>query len=272
MKPYIFLYTTTVLLLSISSCKKDNSFLHARPNTLINNVGGYSVGDKYQQFNNGSDAVFDISLSHIPYVTQERVSSDFQGSIKAYKTDNLVCGGNINVNSTSFQCSENSYMQKVPNVELIRSYFGKKIDFSLAGSNSVKPFSYSISTPSEIQILHPRKTSGFTNTFVSNNQTINWNEDKSNSNGVLIMVTWNGVTLSNVNGQNSVLNYNIVPDDGSETLSESYFKNIPENGVITVTLMRGNFEYFTNTDGIKYQLIARSESVLNCVLGTQSNK
>lgn len=268
MKPYISLFILSLAVTQFAGCKKDNSFLNARPNTIITNVGGYELsGEKYRQFDNGSDGIFDISITHIPYSTGDKFASMFQGSINSPKTNNLQCGGIISLNNSPFNCSENSYMQKVSNANDIIEYFGKKINFSLSGNENIKPFSTNVESPLQVQILNPKKNIGFDVTYFQKNQTIFWNADKSNFNGVLIVVDWNGTTLSNLNAQNSVLNYNIVPDDGSEILSDAYFKNIPDNAVVTIKLIRGNFEYFTNTDGIKYQLIARSESDLNCVLG-----
>ncbi len=261
MKNHILVFILSFLIVG---CKKEIPIINQNSYSLVKKVGGYKIDDKYKQFNNGSDAVFDISLSHIPNVNREEFSSVFQGSITHRQ---LMCGGTLKLNTLSLKCNDKSYMQKVDDVEVVKSFFGKEMLYSLSGENGVNSFEYRLSVPKYIEMTSPKKGKGFEETFIKKGDVVSWNADNNNSNGVLIMVSWNGSTKSSLTGGKSVLNYNIVPDDGNETLSEAYFENIPVDALLTVTIMRGNFEYFKNTDGITYQLIARSESTISCVVG-----
>ena len=70
---------------------------------------------------------------------------------------------------------------------------------------------------------------------------IEWNPDYSNTNGVLIIIEWNGITLTdNLSSNGTTIGIDIVEDTGVTTLNNDLFDNIPDEALVNLWLLRAN--------------------------------
>lgn len=85
---------------------------------------------------------------------------------------------------------------------------------------------------------------------ITNNQDLTWNEDPQNDKGVVIEVSFNRGLQLDTTFQNdpNVENYYWTPDDGTFTLTDSLFTNIPSGAFVFVSLYRGNYKNMFSID------------------------
>lgn len=101
---------------------------------------------------------------------------------------------------------------------------------------------------------------------IQTNQSITWNADPNNKLGVVIILEYDknreANTLLKRNGDStSTANYVVVPDNGSYSLTSELLDDIPNGGVVELTIMRGNI--------IPYTLPKDSSKKIKIVLATK---
>lgn len=69
---------------------------------------------------------------------------------------------------------------------------------------------------------------------------IEWNADISNTNGIVIVAEWNGITMSGQTGHSAVANLDIVDDTGVAILNNALFTDMPDEALINLWLLRAN--------------------------------
>ncbi len=69
---------------------------------------------------------------------------------------------------------------------------------------------------------------------------IEWNQDPDNTNGIVIVVEWNGITMNGQTGQGPLANIDIIDDTGIAILNNDLFDGIPDEALVNVWLLRAN--------------------------------
>lgn len=69
---------------------------------------------------------------------------------------------------------------------------------------------------------------------------IEWNQDPNNTNGIVIVVEWNGVTMNGQTGQGEIASVDIVDDTGVAILNNDLFEGIPDEALVNLWLLRAN--------------------------------
>lgn len=69
---------------------------------------------------------------------------------------------------------------------------------------------------------------------------IEWNQDPSNTNGIVIVAEWNGITMNGQTGQSAIANIDIVDDTGVTVLNNDLFEGIPDEALVNLWLLRAN--------------------------------
>ena len=72
------------------------------------------------------------------------------------------------------------------------------------------------------------------------NFIVEWNGDLNNPNGMVIIAEWNGTTISQPPYDISVANVDIVDDNGLAVLNTELFKDMPNEALVNLWLIRGN--------------------------------
>ncbi len=99
------------------------------------------------------------------------------------------------------------------------------------------------------------------------NFELKWNSDNKNENGLVVMVEWYGSSIKSKKEDKYIRNIDIIPNDnGSFTLNDKIFDNIPEFGIAYITLLRGNISILDNLKSDPYRIVAASHAILPLVL------
>ncbi|MDR2065196.1 MAG: hypothetical protein LBP85_05760 [Prevotellaceae bacterium] len=231
------------------------------------------------------------------------VPSDFYAVISAQKNDPLqdvfyssYNGKNKNIAETqSSQTSTNIFSVTANTIELktiddiqisqkksekeedLSSLYGKNVKFSIRNANHTQSVSSSTSdttvsmyVPELIEIFSPSvltKEDMYPLCYYEN-FILRWNADENNENGVAIIVTWTGSMAFGQDHPNiSIRRTDVVPDNGSAVLNSHLFDDIPDTGIILLTLARGNVENIGLQDNYyKYQILSETHAVLPLIL------
>jgi len=141
----------------------------------------------------------------------------------------------------------------------VRSFFGKNTRFRFeyadaVNRNSDVSIDQTLYIPQEIIIDDNQIKSTFGLTSPSRigedkidrngNYAINWNPDINNQHGIVILTIWNGFNFDENHPNNptyiggNVINIDIVDDNGVYVLTSNNFKDMPVNGIISISIMR----------------------------------
>lgn len=70
---------------------------------------------------------------------------------------------------------------------------------------------------------------------------IEWNPDINNSNGVMIIAEWNGVTMNGTSSETeTIIGIDFVEDNGVATLDNAIFEGMPDEALVNLWLLRAN--------------------------------
>jgi len=72
------------------------------------------------------------------------------------------------------------------------------------------------------------------------NFIVEWNSDTQNQNGVVVVAEWNGATISQSPQNISIASVDIVDDTGIAALDTAIFRNMPDEALVNLWLIRGN--------------------------------
>ncbi len=114
-----------------------------------------------------------------------------------------------------------------------------------------------------IEIINPHSLEGQIIPFCYYDEmVVEWNPDYGNTNGVVVIVEWDGVTLQGPDTQTFITGVDIVDDTGSTTLNNHLFDGIPDGALVTLHLLRGNIVQLVN-DGNNLNLSELQELALS---------
>lgn len=90
---------------------------------------------------------------------------------------------------------------------------------------------------------------------------IEWNQDPNNTNGIVIVAEWNGITMNGQTGQSAIANIDIVDDTGVAVLNNDLFEGIPDEALVNLWLLRANIvEISYNGDMSLMELLEMTNS------------
>ncbi len=128
-----------------------------------------------------------------------------------------------------------------------REYYGLNTTFTGTSLPSTTMY-----IPKKIDITNFEQIPG-NRPVIQTGTTIEWNDDDKNSLGVLIIVKY--LSIDNPSGEHpEVEDVVLTGDDGTYTFTNDFLSQFPDNSKLSVTLVRGNYEVVTATDGRKIML------------------
>lgn len=78
---------------------------------------------------------------------------------------------------------------------------------------------------------------------------VEWNEDPLNTNGMIILAEWNGVTMNGPSQGISIANVELVDDIGYAYLNTNLFQDMPDGALVDLWFIRGNIITINGGDG-----------------------
>jgi hypothetical protein len=280
--------TCIVSLSLVVSCNKDNHLNNGNTGKGKKRerveIQSYLMTDSSVYVNYLSEAENTIGLASFKGNTLEKPM--FKSILNVTKTSNLKSGGG----SPGFKIYANNYeikpinSLKSTNLDAPESFpelYGKNVTLSFKPESNLKNAKDKVDTsitmyvPELVEITMPtiKKTNELLPLCYYKNFILGWNADVKNKNGLVVSVEWLG-SYFNVSEDlhDFVRNVDIIKkDDGKTVLNPKLFNNIPENALIYITLLRGNFD-LTKINNYSYKLYAESHVVLPCVLVRDKSK
>ena len=149
--------------------------------------------------------------------------------------------------------------------------FGKRVRFTSGGDqnksaseNDVDMYvpylidiNYPVASATELQPLCPY-----------NDLLVEWNTDVNNTNGVVVIVEWDGDMVGSDKRAMSIRSIDVVADNGSAILNPELFKDIPDLAMINITLLRGNID-IVEIENTAVKIYAASNSSIAIVLAKE---
>ncbi len=252
-------FTLLFFLFFLMSCSKHDSLLNRKnergtQNNIVNPLNPLLQG-VYEKYFEKTDNTFSFSVYTSPYTEKNGLNPQVKieatalnGKIKTVDIDNIKLLPIAKENGNQFSPKE-GYNE----LDKKGKYLcGKLIEFIINRNDdlAIQSLSKKIYVPERILFSLDENYSFAFNSKnkLTENQTIHWNVDPKNINGVVVKITY--FDHLGTSSEVEINNYDIVPDNGSLTLSENYFKNIPNNVPVVVTLIRGNIDTLNMGDTV----------------------
>ncbi|MDR2650831.1 MAG: hypothetical protein LBC68_00745 [Prevotellaceae bacterium] len=293
MKTINKILTVVVLFAAFTACTNESDM-------IINNKDSKMkvIKDNFWNLQNSDIVIAESVGKYIDIYAP----SDFYAGISAQKTDPLqdvfytsYSGRNKNAEETQSDkthsnpfsifadgmkiksVAENVVMMNKSEKEDLSSLYGKNVKFSIQTANHTQSASSSDSdttvnmyVPELIEIFSPSvltKDDMYPLCYYEN-FILQWNADENNENGVVIVATWAGAMAFGQDHPNIFIRRtDIVPDNGSAVLNSNLFDDIPDTGIVLLTVARGNVENvrLANNDYV-YQVTAETHATLPLIL------
>lgn len=152
--------------------------------------------------------------------------------------------GTLTIGSTPvFADSNNGNTYGGGRNEATRPLYGTRTLFSLENSFSDFP----MYIPKAITITNFEQIAG-NRPKIQEGTTINWNKDEQNDKDIIILVDCD-VCDNSGQGIETIKEVILTNDDGAYTFKKKNLSQFPNNSRLQVTLIRGNYEVVTATDG-----------------------
>jgi hypothetical protein len=239
----------TLSIIMLTSCNKDAEIIEQ-----VNNVQRVekslipAVIQHYQNITQPTNGIVKLHLYRTLAIKNEPQGGS--SSIDGYILDDngeAQDFGTITVGTTSLAAnSNNGNMYGGGNIES-REYYGLNTTFTGTSLPSTTMY-----IPKKIDITNFEQIPG-NRPVIQTGTTIEWNDDDKNSLGVLIIVKY--LSIDNPSGEHpEVEDVVLTGDDGTYTFTNDFLSQFPDNSKLSVTLVRGNYEVVTATDGRKIML------------------
>lgn len=288
-----------VLSIMISSCQKDitsekeGSFNNGVRVRIENSS---KTMDEIYSTIFESSSIGTISFSHTQFITQggsnHRYTQNCFIKSAVSPTYTFLDGGEITLNSiTPLEADVNGNYgcdcTPIALEEELATLFGNDVTFDVEGntSNSIPDFETEFYVPTKLTITSPTIASLTPNASTVGfdavpqisrygDLTLNWNADENNENGVAIIINWSGLMIDPewedteeweelggmiVNTGGNRKNIVIVDDEGTFTIPEEDFDDIPADALIRIQVIRGNIEILEESSK-EYKIFATTEA------------
>ena len=97
---------------------------------------------------------------------------------------------------------------------------------------------------------------------------VEWNKDENNTNGVVVIVEWDGDMVGSDKRDESIRTVDVVDDTGGAILNPELFNDIPDLAMINITLLRGNID-IVEVENTAVKIYAASNSSISIVLAKE---
>jgi hypothetical protein len=241
MKIKISLFLVCCLFIIVSSCKKEIGETESQlspMNTLLQKMqliegtnGGLTIstGKIYSRYNTNLKRTFEITggFQDLPF---ENIKVDGVNLVPLVKLEPGVK-------------SPQYVMDKPYDNSMLQNLFGKKISISYETKSNIlsSRSESSINTPNLLEIDIPANSSGGSN-VPSNfypNVPITWNAGYSGNVYILMAFDPQSVSNAQFRSYSRITKFYEVPDNGSFTLTQSNFQDIPKGAYVTILVARG---------------------------------
>ncbi|QLG44848.1 hypothetical protein [Costertonia aggregata] len=221
--------------------------------------------NKYYDFFETTDNTIGISiLNSGPFVEKS-----------TYKSDQLTAKASeiaYSINDVKFSGVSGSQKLDISDSE---SYFGKTVvvNFNSKLGTTFKDGSTSkeieMYVPKQLEILKPliKNESDLLPFCYFEDFVIEWNADPQNMEGLVVTVEYHGLSAIPENEKKiNILNTDFIKEDnGRAVLDNAIWEGIPNTGIVTLTLLRGNVE-IEEIDEENYKFFAEARVVLPLIL------
>ena len=120
-------------------------------------------------------------------------------------------------------------------------YINRTINLNNGKDSLEIPYYSRIKNISPIEFIRPYSTKcNPTPLCYFKDMEIEWNPDYNNKNGVVILVEWQGSTVSEPTKNIHIIAGDIVADNGQVVLRNELFDNIPNEAIVNLWIMRAN--------------------------------
>jgi len=155
----------------------------------------------------------------------------------------------------------------------IQDSFGKVVKFSFSNGLQTKSTENNVGevdmyVPKGIEFIFPHaETEEDLNPLCYYRDfIIKWNKDENNSNGVLVVVDWNGnMVLGDDIPNTHVCRVATFPDTGEALLPETLFEGIPDTAHCDLMILRGNIENIEQGQ-YTYKLVGKTHHQISFIL------
>lgn len=192
--------------------------------------------------------------------------------VESKRLSNTAKKGTISLNSKKINM--NSGSKQLENAKAT-NIFGNTMAITIA-SQQGKTFKdgsaekeISMYVPKELEIYNPPVNNDlevvpycFATDFV-----LEWNADYNNKEGLVVVADYNGMTAVPGKGVNKHITntLNIKEDNGRAILDNDLWKGIPDTGIVTLSILRGNVK-IEEIDEENYKLYALTQAVMPLVI------
>jgi hypothetical protein len=142
-------------------------------------------------------------------------------------------------------------------------YYGVDVTFSIQ-DRDVKMY-----IPQVVEITYPKSHESFYPICYFDKYKLTWDSDSRNTNGVVILIEWDGSTLDKETTPDYIRRIDIVEDTGETTIKKEMFDDIPHLAIVKVTILRGNINIVEVQD-VAYKLYASSEASLSTIIAKEN--
>ncbi|MFN8295519.1 MAG: hypothetical protein U0T69_04950 [Chitinophagales bacterium] len=262
-----------ILFLLISSCDKSSVLSNnSSKNTIVSKGSKESILDYYQKHTNKYDIGVSLqSTNNTSFKNfggiyngylQQSVSAFFGTNkipIETIKQMNFKIGDyNLNYDS-KYEFNRTTQIGDNQDNNIVNLFNQKNISVNfgdIGASNRITEIG--LTNPTPIYFTYPSLSLQEVAPMTNNNSLmIKWNKDVENKNGVIIILSWHGETVSRTKifPDNDLKVIKTIDDDGEELIDNSMLQYFPDDALLDIAIARGFIET-TNING--YDVILES--------------
>lgn len=259
MKYIIILILSSIVLLS---CNKQHIQKATSSNIIISQGSNKEMLEYYQKHTNKYDV--GVSLQSTNNTSFKNFGNTFNGylqySLNAFSGTNKIPLetikqmnfkiGNYNLSYDSkYEFNRTTQAGNNQDNIIVDLFNMKNISINIPYNNSInRTTDINISNPTPIYFISP--TLSFDESAITTNNSflIKWNKDDDNKNGVIIVLSWHGETVSRTKKlpDNDLKVIKTVDDDGTELIDDAMLQYFPDDALIDIAIGRGNIETSNN--------------------------
>ncbi len=144
------------------------------------------------------------------------------------------------------------------------SFFGSNANITVTGANGIAGFNINRNFPFPIEITNTQPDGTSTVIHKSTGITMNWSGNVQSSDATIIAVTYEPLVSKKINPNAPIGTitkyYQVNNNANTYMLTQSILSNFPSNVYVSIKVIRGFAEFFTNSDNHKYDIIVYTHS------------
>lgn len=258
MKNIIKIVLVSIIILNFG-CKKKNNIddVNSVKSTFVPAQAMSDFYSFYIEMTRASRTYYIQSVNGVadkPFDDLSRIMATIEGNNAPYDLD----VDNMSLDFSSYYYSQ-TYSASTSEVDTsMTDFYGEEFDLKFGTSNLNAKSDGTISNPTATvyipDYLYPVTVDSLTTSDeIKAGSIIEWNEDASNDNGVVIAIDYNPSTQTDsvvkANYTDHILIGTITDDDGGYTFLSSDFSDFPDNARLTFMLVRAGYTTFEYQTG-----------------------